>query len=681
MRRTIFTGLSSLALVAIFAILMGCEGEPDRSLSINAFVPVNQTNDSSNPAMQGVTKIRLGIFEKSGVDYKKVKVYQFNEEDLGGEITLDDMPKSSETPYTYVLEAFGNGRMRDWVYCDINSTDSCSKGWTCYSDNTLRQQYCVRDSDEHLIARGVSSPTIYGGDEKEDLNIYFSRVGETGQLADSSGEASVMNSKHYKHASIKLPNGKVLIIGGSIWTAAGGAFVNQVELFNPDTNKFEVVYDPSDQPSDSWPLEGWATSVDYALAVLDDNELPYDTEFNTATEAKPFKFAFVGGSVARGEVINSIFIGTYDEENEVVSIEKVSSAAFTPVTLATATYIGDGKVVIVGGKTSNGSPSSDIYLLDTEDGTVGKLDVSLGTARYAHTATLLPPGTDGEIKIIVVGGWTTANTKIVTTQKVEVISINQDTYSTSVSEYEYLDTSAGEAENQADRVGHIAVPLLVRQDNGRVPPEDAGLSRVAIFGGFRKATSDKENISIYNDTTTQPEIPIAMISPDGSVFVDYWTPNAAYTSRASKSNHLTVDSQWTWLGDGYDTIVVTGGKRKFTASADSEYSDWVEIITFNYEDELWTMSTLEIGSEEADKVNAPYFITNMSSDESKSTEGRWGHSIVRLDNGMILIAGGLQAIVSGNFSTTDTAVIFNPPAYRNSWGSEFWAVSNYTNRL
>ena len=173
-----------------------------------------------------------------------------------------------------------------------------------------------------------------------------------------------------------------------------------------------------------------------------------------------------------------------------------------------------------------------------------------------------------------------------------------------------------------------------------------------------------------------------MISPDGSVFVDYsWTPNAAYVARAGKSNHLTVDSQWAWLGDGYDTIVVSGGKRKFTATADSEYSDWIEMIKFQNEDDVWSVASIEIGSEETEKVKAPYFITNMSSDETKSNEGRWGHSMVRLDNGMILIAGGLQAIVAGNFSTTDTAVVFNPPAYRNSWGSEFWAVSNYTNRF
>ncbi len=685
----------SLFLVAIIAIASGCEGEADRSLSINAYSPMDEASDGGKYVMQGVNKVRLGIFEETGDEYKSVKVYQFS--DLSGNLELDDMPKSANTPYTFVLEAFGDGTVRDWVECDLASTGggkTCSTGWTCKPDSKLRQNLCMRDSAEKLIARGVSRPTIYDGDNQTTLDLFFSRVGEVGKLTSSNGDESAMTDKRYGHSAVKLPNGKVLMISGGIWTRNGNSFKNSAELFDPSTNKFEVVYDPTGDVKNPWPLDGWTSRIFHSTSILDDDSLPYDTEYNTSTDDMAYRFLIFGGENRAG-VDNSIYLGIWDADKDEVAMSKIQSSNIPALKRHTATYIGDGKVVVIGGQLENGSPSADMYLIDVDKGSVSKLDASLTQGRYDHTATLLPPGVVSEdnpnsdkIKIVVVGGIGLTSGAEITTGNIEVLHIDLNSNKVAVTAFEYEDGGASEAADLVDRAGHMAVPLLPRQNNGRVAPEDAQLSRVFVFGGFRRSLEDQRNskLYLYNvDTPGMKDIPVAYVTPGGETKADYWNPNSAYSARMNNiqfpSKHPCVYAQWDWMGDGYDTIVLSGGKRNFTMDKDKEYSDWVEMMSFTREEDTWAIAGLDIGPTENDTVASPYFITNTSDDDYKSNLGRWGHTLTRLDTGMVLISGGMQIISSDSPSTANTAVIFNPPAFRNSWGSEFWAVTNYTNRF
>src|SRR4051794_17998554 len=68
----------------------------------------------------------------------------------------------------------------------------------------------------------------------------------------------------------------------------------------------------------------------------------------------------------------------------------------TPRNGHTATMLGSGKVLVVGGLT-NGNPLASAELYDPATGTWSATG-SLTTARFAHTATLLPNG-----KVLVAG--------------------------------------------------------------------------------------------------------------------------------------------------------------------------------------------------------------------------------------------------------------------------------------
>jgi hypothetical protein len=169
------------------------------------------------------------------------------------------------------------------------------------------------------------------------------------------------------HSSTLLPDGRVLIIGG-----APEAISNTVELYDPATGSF-------------------TKTVNTVRGRTD----------HTATLLPNGQVLIVGGRASAG------YAELYDP----------ATGQFTPTgnlnyprAAHTATLLPDGKVLIVGGDngaTWNGSTGypAQAELYDWNTGTFTPTG-TLATARYRHTATLLPNG-----QVLIAGGSSsTANT-------------------------------------------------------------------------------------------------------------------------------------------------------------------------------------------------------------------------------------------------------------------------------
>ena len=193
-----------------------------------------------------------------------------------------------------------------------------------------------------------------------------------------SGPISQMSAARFLHTATLLLNGEVLITGGQ---TSNGTILNTAELYNPLTGTFTLT-----------------------------GPMQYSRWMHTATLLSDGTVLIVGGSG---------FLGSSGTANllDTAEIYTPSTNQFTPVgdmltarSLAQATLLGNGTVLISGGATctggSGGYPDirntscstneAEIYSAGTFTSTG-----SMSTARYLHTATVLYDGT-----VLIAGGLT-----------------------------------------------------------------------------------------------------------------------------------------------------------------------------------------------------------------------------------------------------------------------------------
>ena len=170
----------------------------------------------------------------------------------------------------------------------------------------------------------------------------------TGSLADA----------RERHTATLLPNGKVLVEG----------FVTSAELYDP--------------ASGTWTATGSLTTRGSETATL----LPNGKVLVTVTVSEPF-----GATPTRAELYDPAS-GTW------TTTGSLTTKRFEH----TATLLPNGKVLVAGGYLTTGAPPVIVLetaeLYDPASGTWTATG-SLTTARYGHTATLLPNG-----KVLVAGG-------------------------------------------------------------------------------------------------------------------------------------------------------------------------------------------------------------------------------------------------------------------------------------
>jgi len=202
-----------------------------------------------------------------------------------------------------------------------------------------------------IAANASSRPT--GGLVLGSAELYDPKTGKftaTGPMA----------AERFGHTATLLPDGHVLIAGGSkydrsrVRRAASGA-----ELYDPVTGAFSKT--------------GSTTA---------------DRVGHTATLLTDGRVLIAGGSWRDGSAeVYSPKTGTFTRTGSITHPE-----------FHTASLLSDGRVLIVGGSSYEASASAELY--DPQAGTVTATGSPI-TARYSHTATLLSDG-----RVLIAGGST-----------------------------------------------------------------------------------------------------------------------------------------------------------------------------------------------------------------------------------------------------------------------------------
>ena len=181
-----------------------------------------------------------------------------------------------------------------------------------------------------------------------------------GQWVSNWTPTGNMSVARMGHTATLLPNNKVLVAGGSSRYAS----LSSAEVYDPSTG-------------------GWTPTGSMTGSHVG----------HTATLLKNGEVLVVGGSGAGGtaaELYDPV-VGTWMSTNNMVST--------TPRSGHTATLLQNGKVLVVGGYYSN-TPYLTCELFDPISSTWTAAG-NLTTARYNHTAALLPNG-----KVVISGGET-----------------------------------------------------------------------------------------------------------------------------------------------------------------------------------------------------------------------------------------------------------------------------------
>ncbi len=164
-----------------------------------------------------------------------------------------------------------------------------------------------------------------------------------------------MSTGRYCHTATLLPNGKVLIAGGT----DGQSFPATAELYDPGTGTFR------------------ATGSLNAVRC-----------YHTATLLPSGKVLIAGGSFTQPSAeLYDPSTGTF----------RATGSMIDDSYHGTATLLTDGRVLLAGGSTRGGF-SAEVY--DPSTGTFSATG-SMRTGRNYHTATLLPSG-----KVLIAGGYT-----------------------------------------------------------------------------------------------------------------------------------------------------------------------------------------------------------------------------------------------------------------------------------
>ena len=239
-----------------------------------------------------------------------------------------------------------------------------------------------------------------------------------GMMTASAGlpwtTTGALNTAHAWHTATLLPDGMVLIAGGSNATSA---FLATAELYDPTTgmwagttgtlNTPRQLHTATLLPDGTVLVAGGFGGIGGSFSVLASAEV-YDPEIGTWTTAPGWtswalntpRCQHTATLLTNGTVL--VVGGADGSGNSLASAEVFDPAigrwTYTlhpPQTARarhTATLLPNGQVLVAGGVDSSGNPLSSAEVYDPTAGTWTATANPLNTARQHHTATLLPNG-------------------------------------------------------------------------------------------------------------------------------------------------------------------------------------------------------------------------------------------------------------------------------------------------
>lgn len=231
--------------------------------------------------------------------------------------------------------------------------------------------------------------------------------------------AAPLSQARWAAASVVLPNGRVMVVGGTTGTSSSNA-VTSATVFDPTTGFWSAVTGML-QPR-AYAMAVVLTDGSVLVAGGSRNGQPLDTAERyfpatdtwvaagrlnlprtqgTLTLLRDGRVLAVGGGVEGGPDWNSTASAElFDPKRGVWTLTAHMSVARAR---HTATLLPDGRVLIAGGATTfhgeTGSVTAGAELYDPKTGT-WQAAAPMSHPRYVHGAALLPDG-----RVLVAGGW------------------------------------------------------------------------------------------------------------------------------------------------------------------------------------------------------------------------------------------------------------------------------------
>ena len=266
-----------------------------------------------------------------------------------------------------------------------------------------------------ILARRIAFPLVLLG---AGLALIQPCAGQSGTWTATGS----LNTARVQHTATLLPNGKVLVAGG---TDSSGLFSASAEIYDPASGTWTAT-----GRLNNWRFSHSATLLPNGMVLVAGGfgslnpppipELPphppsfnptgsaelYDPASGTWTATGNLNTArtyHTATLLANGKVLvagggfnGTTLLASADLYDPASGTWTATGSLNTARTGHTATLLPDGKVLVAGGSNGEGIASAELY--DPASGTWSATG-SLGTARELHTATLLPDG-----KVLVAGG-------------------------------------------------------------------------------------------------------------------------------------------------------------------------------------------------------------------------------------------------------------------------------------
>lgn len=256
-----------------------------------------------------------------------------------------------------------------------------------------------------LVAGGTTGPvdSLHDTDSTELYDPSTGKWTTTGSLSGSRSD----------HTATLLPNGKVLVAGGT----SGKSYLKSAELYDPSSGKWTSAGDMKSgrYSHTATLLQNGKVLVAAGSSASDGTPLStadiYDPGSNSWTAAKPLNIARRGHAAAllqngkvlvAGGITCPKYTPAYTATAELYdpSSDSWSYAGYMTMqrSAPTATLLQNGKVLVAGGVTGKAENTNSAELFDPTTGTWTATG-SMADKRFAHTATLLSDG-----RVLIAGG-------------------------------------------------------------------------------------------------------------------------------------------------------------------------------------------------------------------------------------------------------------------------------------
>ncbi|MGO8816531.1 MAG: kelch repeat-containing protein [Terriglobia bacterium] len=524
------------------------------------------------------------------------------------------------------------------------------------------------------------------------------------------------------HTATLLPNGMVLITGG-INSLTPPPVFNSAELYNPTTQTFTTLtatmastrYDHTATllPTGQVLLTG---GVNSSGSVLDTAEL-YDPVANTFTALTATMTSARRGHTAtllpKGQVLitggvdNTLYTAALDTaeiyDPTAQTFTALTSTMVTALVYHTATLLPSGQVLLAGGEEGNGygTALNTAELYNPTANTFTALSATMTTARFSHTATLLPTG-----EVLLAGG--SMNGTGGSGGQGTVLN-SAELYDPTANTFTALAATVTSTHELDGATFHPAVTALVATLTAARELAAAALlpnGQVLITGGF-SATGTALNTgevyealppSVQTFTALSPSLPSAVVGhsatrlPNGKILLaggfnasetvlntaQLYDPVAnAFTAVAAKMTTARGGHAATLLPNGL--VLITGGATTAQGSPTLDSAELYDPVANTFTALSATMTSARSGHTATLLPNGLVLITGGFTDtitalntaevynpttqaftalSATMVSTRGGHTATLLPTGMVLLAGGFN----DSDTNLNTAEIYNPTA-------------------